>query len=159
MITSYILLGSNLEEPLKQVETALEEIRQIPDSKIIAISRFYRSKAIGPTEQPDYINLVAAVSTELTAHQLLHHLQTIENEHGRVRTTRRWGPRTLDLDLLLYGDRIIHTPKLIVPHPELKNRNFVLFPLADIAKDLIFPDGESLAVALQRHNMDGLEVI
>lgn len=159
MITSYILLGSNLEEPLKQVETALEEIQKIPNSQMIATSRFYRSKALGPSEQPDYINVVTALNTELSAHQLLEHLQSIENKHGRVRTTRRWGPRTLDLDLLLYGNRVIHTPKLIVPHPELKNRNFVLFPLADIAKDLTFPDGEALTSALQRHTMDGLEAI
>lgn len=159
MMTCYILLGSNLEEPVQQVKTALSELNEISKTKLIKQSKFYLSKPLGTIPQPDYVNVVAELNTHLTAHELLEELQLIEKKHGRVKTTRRWGPRTLDLDLLLYGNKIINSPSLIVPHPELKQRNFVLFPLAEINPDLILPDGIALSEVLKDQTKDGLEIL
>ncbi len=136
MIRTYIALGSNLNDPLGQVEKALQHLRQLPHCELGAISPWYRSKAVGPGAQPDYINGAAEIGTSLDAEQFLKALQQIEALQGRTRQTHslqtRWGPRTLDLDLLLYGEALINTPFLQVPHPRMKERNFVLYPLYDI---------------------------
>lgn len=158
MTTAYIGLGSNLEQPLQQVQGAIEALAQLPGSRLIAVSRLYRSEPLGPPGQPDYVNGVAALDTSLEPEALLDQLQAIENRHGRVRTLR-WGPRTLDLDLLLFGGQVINTPRLTVPHPEMARRSFVLYPLADIAPALVLPDGRSLDSLLQGCPPAGLSVI
>lgn len=158
-LTAYILLGSNLENPLEQVATAVAEIACITHAQLAKQSQYYSSKPHGPQDQPDYVNKVIALETSLTAHELLFELQAIEKKHGRIRVTHRFGPRTLDLDILLYGDKIINTPNLIVPHPRLPERNFVLYPLAEIAPDLILPGGESLQSLVEQCSKAGLTVL
>ncbi|WP_404367843.1 2-amino-4-hydroxy-6-hydroxymethyldihydropteridine diphosphokinase [Marinobacter sp.] len=142
-VTAYVGLGSNLENPLRQLATAITALAALPDTSLVAQSPFYRSRPVGPQDQPDFVNGAVGLSTGLPALILLDELQRIEKSHGRERG-RRWGPRTLDLDLLLYGHEIIHSPRLVVPHPELTNRDFVLQPLLDIAPSLALPDGRTL---------------
>ncbi|MFC0226412.1 2-amino-4-hydroxy-6-hydroxymethyldihydropteridine diphosphokinase [Serratia aquatilis] len=158
MVRVYIALGSNLAHPLQQVETALEALDHIPQSSLIACSPFYRTKPLGPQNQPDYLNAVVALDTQLPPEQLLDHTQAIERNQGRVRKDERWGPRTLDLDIMLYGDKLIDTERLTVPHYGLKQREFMLYPLADIAAELVFPDGETLADCLKRVPKNGMEL-
>jgi 2-amino-4-hydroxy-6-hydroxymethyldihydropteridine diphosphokinase len=139
----FVGLGSNLGHPLAQLESAIASLRRLPQTQIIAISPWYRSTPLGPAGQPDYINGVAELCTSLEPEPLLDSLQSIELGHHRHRG-QRWGPRTLDLDILLFDDIAINTPRLIIPHPEIANRNFVLIPLADLAPDLTLPDGITL---------------
>ncbi|NUW59953.1 2-amino-4-hydroxy-6-hydroxymethyldihydropteridine diphosphokinase [Cronobacter muytjensii] len=150
MTLAYIALGSNLAEPLSQVNDALAALAQIPHSRIVATSSFYRTPPLGPQDQPDYLNAAVALETSLTADVLLDNTQRIELQQGRVRKAERWGPRTLDLDIMLFGDETINTPRLTVPHYDMKNRAFMLLPLAQIAPTLRFPDGERLADVLER---------
>lgn len=138
-IRAYVALGSNLTEPRTQVETALTELQAIAHTHLVMYSRLYRSAPLGPPGQPDYINAVAALDTELSAHALLACLFDIETRHGRTRDALRWGPRTLDLDLLLYGTEESADPHLTLPHPRLHERGFVLYPLCEIAPELIIP--------------------
>lgn len=154
MALAYIGLGSNLEDPLAQVKRAFDELAEIPQTSLLARSSIYSSHAVGP-EQPDYINAVALLDTQLAPLALLDALQAIEQAHQRVRI-QHWGPRTLDLDLLLYGDQIIDEERLTVPHPYLTQRSFVLYPLADITPNLRLPDGTPLADLLSRCPADGL---
>lgn len=137
----YIGLGSNLDKPQKQVETAINAIANLGD--ICAQSPWYQSQAIGPGDQGDYINGVIELQTTLSAHELLHALQAIENQQGRVRTVR-WGERTLDLDILLFNKEQIDSEELIIPHPRMTERAFVLYPLLDIAPTLKLPNGQTL---------------
>ncbi|MDN6071818.1 MAG: 2-amino-4-hydroxy-6-hydroxymethyldihydropteridine diphosphokinase [Hafnia sp.] len=148
MTRVYIALGSNLANPLHQVQSALNALAELPQTKLIATSSLYRTPPLGPQDQPDYLNAVVALDTDLSAENLLDHTQKIELEHGRVRKDERWGPRTLDLDILLFGDEIINTERLTVPHYDMKNRQFMLYPLAEIAPELYFPTGESLQSAM-----------
>lgn len=154
MALAYIGLGSNLEDPLAQVTRAFAELAALPETTLIESSPIYSSHAIGP-EQPDYINAVALLDTRLTPLTLLDALQAIEHAHQRVRI-QHWGPRTLDLDLLLYGDLSIDEERLKVPHPYLTQRNFVLYPLADITPNLYLPDGTPVGELLSRCPADGL---
>ena len=151
----YIGLGSNLQSPLHQVGRAVEAISALAQTLFIARSPWYRSVAIGPGDQPDYINGVAAVDTQLSPAQLLSALHAIEATQGRVRR-QRWAARTVDLDILLYGDEVVATDRLRIPHPRLHQRNFVLYPLADLAPQLVLPDGATLASLLAQSNRDGL---
>ena len=146
-VAVYIGLGSNLENPEQQVRQALIEIGDLPETRLAASSGLYRSAPVGPGPQDDYINAVALVQTHLDPQDLLAKLQALETHHGRERTLR-WGPRTLDLDILLYGEYRISSPALEVPHPRLAERNFVLFPLSEVAPSLILPDGTRLAELL-----------
>lgn len=155
-ITAYIGLGSNLEDPVDQVRRALDELDQIPDTRLIKASSLYRSDPVGPPGQPDYINAVAEIETSLDPIPLLRELQAIEQAHERVRIVR-WGPRTLDLDLLLYADQEINDPDLIVPHVMLPERGFVLYPLQEIAPSLEIPGRGSLASLIHQVAQDGLE--
>jgi 2-amino-4-hydroxy-6-hydroxymethyldihydropteridine diphosphokinase len=136
---SYIGLGSNLDNPELQLDTALAALDDIPDTSLVKYSSFYRSIPLGPSDQPDFINAVALLDTHLTARQLLSQSQSIENRQGRVRGGQRWGPRILDLDILLYGDQVIDEHELTVPHPGIRYRNFVLVPLLELAPDLEIP--------------------
>ncbi|MGF3092728.1 2-amino-4-hydroxy-6-hydroxymethyldihydropteridine diphosphokinase [Cronobacter sakazakii] len=150
MTLAFIALGSNLAEPLSQVNNALAALARIPGSRIVAASSFYRTPPLGPQDQPDYLNAAVALETTLSAEALLDNTQRIELEQGRVRKAERWGPRTLDLDIMLFGDATINTERLIVPHYDMKNRAFMLLPLSEIAPALRFPDGERLADVLER---------
>ncbi len=138
-IEVYIGLGSNLDNPQLQLKTARLAINRINGVQERAFSSFYLSQPMGPADQPDYVNAVMAITTVLPALDLLHCLQRIEQHQGRVRTGQRWGARTLDLDLLLYGDRQINTPDLVVPHYGITERAFVLYPLCEIAPELEIP--------------------
>ena len=146
---AYIGLGSNLSEPIKQVQAAINAIPHISHSSVVKVSSLYLSKPMGPQDQDDYINAVLALETSLSAIELLDALQAIENEAGRVRKDNRWGARILDLDILLYGNETINNPRLTIPHYGMKEREFVLQPLAEIAPDLVLPDGESVKVLSQ----------
>lgn len=137
-VLAYIGMGSNLQQPLDQLHRALPELHEIQRTSLQASSSFYISSPMGPPDQPDYINGVAALHTELAPLDLLNQLQEIELAHGRQRGLR-WGPRTLDLDLLLYGDQIIQNDRLSVPHPGIAERAFVLLPLAELAPELKVP--------------------
>lgn len=139
VVRSYIGLGSNLQNPIQQINSAIEGLAQMPQSSLIKCSSFYKSPPMGPQDQPDYINAVAAVDTQLTAQQLLQQLFAIEEQHGRQRGPQRWTARTLDLDLLLYEQEIINSAELIVPHPGIVQRNFVLYPLFEIAPQISIP--------------------
>lgn len=144
MIPACIGLGANLGDARATLKSAVAALRTLADSRVLAVSRLYRSAPLGPAGQPDYFNAALLLETTLTPHALLAALQAIENEHGRVREVR-WGARTLDLDLLLYGRDEISTADLVVPHPELSARNFVVRPLLDINPGLSLPDGRPLA--------------
>ncbi|XHA17837.1 2-amino-4-hydroxy-6-hydroxymethyldihydropteridine diphosphokinase [Citrobacter farmeri] len=148
MTLVYIALGSNLASPLEQVNAAVNAIRELPESRVVTVSSFYRTPPLGPQDQPDYLNAAVALETTLEPETLLDHTQRIELQQGRVRKAERWGPRTLDLDIMLFGDRIINSERLTVPHYDMKNRGFMLWPLFEIAPDLHFPDGISLQQVL-----------
>lgn len=136
---AFIGLGSNLHDPVQQVRLALQRLAEIPQSSLVCASSLYRSKPLGPPDQPEYINAVAELVTELGAHALLDELQRIELAHGRTRDGERWGPRTLDLDLLMFDAQELRDGRLELPHPGLAKRAFVLAPLAEIAPDLRIP--------------------
>lgn len=139
MTTVYIALGSNLNAPIEQLDSAVHAISLLPQTQLGNISPYYGSKPMGPQDQPDYVNAVLSIETTLAPLTLLDELQRIENEQGRVRL-RRWGERTLDLDILLYGDLEMQTERLTLPHYDMQNREFVIVPLFDIAPDLILPN-------------------
>lgn len=151
----FIGLGSNLEDPIQQVTTAFNALANIPHSTLIKTSALYQSTAVGPEGQPDYINAAAHIETELSPESLLDELQSIENAHQRKRIIR-WGPRTLDLDILLYGGENIATERLTIPHPELCHRNFVMQPLLDLDSQICLPDGRKLATLLPIIGLSGL---
>lgn len=136
---AFIGLGSNLDDPKFQVRRALVELQSIRLSHLLRHSSLYRSAPVGPPNQPDYVNAVAALETSLSALDLLGALQTIERAHGRTRSGLRWGPRTLDLDLLLFGDTQVDEQRLTVPHPRIAERAFVLHPWYEIAPDISVP--------------------
>ncbi|EKS6889242.1 2-amino-4-hydroxy-6-hydroxymethyldihydropteridine diphosphokinase [Enterobacter bugandensis] len=140
MTLAYIAIGSNLASPLEQVNAAVQALGEIPQTRIVAVSSFYRTPPLGPQDQPDYLNAAVVLETTLDAETLLDNTQRIELQQGRVRKAERWGPRTLDLDIMLFGDEVINTERLTVPHYDMKNRGFMLWPLFEVAPDLIFPD-------------------
>ena len=155
----YIGLGSNLGESVNYLNNAVQSLCSLDQISHLKLSSFYRSKPQGPQNQPDYINAVAQFDTNLEAHQLLSILQQIEQDNGRKRNGQRWGARTLDLDLLLYGNIIIKTATLIVPHPWICERSFVLYPLKELSPDLIFPNGKTLAECILKISADDLQII
>lgn len=136
---AYIALGSNLDNPASQLSKAIEKIKQLDELNVIAVSSFYRSAPYGPVEQEDFVNAAIAVLTQQNAETLMHNLLGIEKEMGRERDVR-WGPRIIDLDLLIYANESTDTDFLKLPHPEISKRNFVLLPLNDIAPDLMIAD-------------------
>ncbi len=158
-VATYIALGSNLEGPVGQLERGVRALGALPDSVVRRVSRFYRTEPVGPPGQPDYINAVVGLETRLRPLALLDAMQRIERTQGRVRR-ERWGPRTLDLDLLLYGDEEIDSPRLQVPHPRMHERLFVLRPLADIvAADFVIPGRGRLEAQLAACPRTGVERI
>jgi 2-amino-4-hydroxy-6-hydroxymethyldihydropteridine diphosphokinase len=151
-----IALGSNLGNPARQLQMAVDAIHRLPETHITAGSRVYASAAVGPGQQPDYLNAVLEVRTMLGPLALLDALQAIELAQGRERTVH-WGPRTLDLDILLYGAEQIRLPRLQVPHPGMAERHFVLYPLRDIHPDgLVLPGLGALTTLLARCPATGL---
>ncbi|MDR0207931.1 MAG: 2-amino-4-hydroxy-6-hydroxymethyldihydropteridine diphosphokinase [Pseudomonas putida] len=153
---AYIGLGSNLAEPAEQLRSALQALDNVEDTRLAATSAFYTSDSLLPG-QPRYTNAVAAVDTRLAPLALLDALQAIELDQGRERK-ERWGPRTLDLDVLLFGDQVIDVPRLKVPHYHMQARPFVLYPLAELVPaDFHLADGRSLAQLLDACPFVGLE--
>jgi 2-amino-4-hydroxy-6-hydroxymethyldihydropteridine diphosphokinase len=152
---TYIGLGSNLDQPLQQLRNAVIELASLPGTRLMTTSSWYRTAPMGPQDQPDFINGVARLETSLTPRKLLEALQAIEQIHLRKKD-KHWGPRTLDLDILLYGGQVIDDTDLQIPHPGLYFRNFVLLPLAEITEQLVFPDGTSLVSHLENCPSDGI---
>jgi len=145
LVPAYIGLGSNLDDPAAQLRGALAGLARLPQTRLIARSAMYRNPPMGPSGQPDFVNAVAGLLTTLPATGLMRALRSIEDAHGRRRDGPRWGPRTLDLDLLLYGSLRLETEALILPHPGMAERPFVLIPLLELAPGLRIPGGAMIA--------------
>lgn len=162
-VNACIGLGANLGHPQDAVRGAIASLRELPHSRLLAASRLYRTPAWGRVDQPDYVNAAVLLETSLAPQDLLDHLLGIERKAGRSRggetASMRWGPRVLDLDLLLYGDRTVDQPGLRVPHPHLHERAFALVPLAEIAAEAPFPGHGSVGEALRRIDAEGVEAI
>ncbi|MDX1486972.1 MAG: 2-amino-4-hydroxy-6-hydroxymethyldihydropteridine diphosphokinase [Acidiferrobacterales bacterium] len=136
---AYVGIGSNLDDPVVQVQAGIKALAELPDTRLNRRSSLFRSAPLGVTGQADFVNAVCQLATDLEPHKLLRRLLAIETQHGRVREHEKWGPRTLDLDLLLYDDLALVTPTLVLPHPRLHERAFVLYPLAEIDPVLMIP--------------------
>jgi 2-amino-4-hydroxy-6-hydroxymethyldihydropteridine diphosphokinase len=157
---AYIALGSNLEGPRAQVLRAAERLRELPLSRLIRLSPLYESRPLGPVAQPDFINAVAGLLTQLEPEALLDQLKAIETTLGRPPVHPRWGPRIIDLDLLVHGRASRSTERLTLPHPGIVERNFVLYPLADIAPDLAIPGlGGRVSELKERVGPGGLRLL
>lgn len=148
--TAFVGLGSNLDHPVAQIRQAVSALARLADTRVLATSRLYRNPPMGPQDQPEYVNAVVRLETALDARQLLAGMQAIERAQGRIRGVQHWGPRTIDLDLLLFGDEIIADAGLVVPHPGIAERAFVLVPLHEIAPDVAIPGCAPLADLLTR---------
>jgi 2-amino-4-hydroxy-6-hydroxymethyldihydropteridine diphosphokinase len=153
---AYIALGSNLEGPRKQVQHASSRLAELPFTRLVQLSPLYLSRPLGPVAQPDYVNAVAGILTDLDPEALLKELKAIETSMGRPPVHPRWGPRIIDLDLLSHGEQVRATPELTLPHPGIVQRNFVLYPLADIAPDLRLPGLGSVSELKERVGCGGL---
>jgi len=154
----FVGLGSNLEDPARQVALALAELDRIEHTHVLRSSRLYRTPPWGDTAQPAFVNAVAELQTQLPAERLFAHLQRLEAAAGR-RRERRWGPRVLDLDLLLYGDRVLDEPAMRIPHPHLHERAFVLVPLAELAPALEVPGHGRVDALLAAVDAGGIEAV
>ncbi len=159
-VRAFVGLGGNVGDPIATLHEAIRELDGLPDTRMLRASRLYRSAAWGMQDQPDFTNAVALLETRLDARALLDALLQLERSHGRDRDAEtRWGPRVLDLDLLLYGDAVIDEPGLRVPHPHLHERAFALLPLVEIAPETVVPGrgwGRELLAAMELH---GVEVL
>lgn len=158
-MNSYIGIGSNQATPILQAKEAIAALACIAQTKLVNVSSLYSSSPMGPQDQPDYVNAVAHLDTQLSALELLDALQAIELSQGRVRKENRWGPRTLDLDIILYGDQVINNSRLTIPHYGMKVREFVLYPLFEIAADLQLPDGTALSQLITQCDRNNLTII
>jgi len=150
----FVGLGSNLADPKKQLQIATRALDKIPATELKTVSSIYVSSPMGPADQADYLNAVAELETALGAEKLLDHLQSIENEMGRTRDGRRWQARVIDLDILLYGKDEIDSDRLLVPHPGMHERAFVLYPLHEIDEEITIP-GKGQVAALLHTNLEG----
>ena len=157
MTTVFVALGSNLDNPRQQIERAIAALTKHPQLYRVESSRLYSSQAIGPGIQPDYCNAVVQLDTDLEPEPLLNLLQAQEDQQGRVRT-ERWGPRTLDLDLVLYGQRSVHSMRLKIPHPRLHERAFVLLPLADLTGNQLLIEGKTISQLLEKCTDHGMVI-
>lgn len=151
MTLSYLALGSNLRTPQRQLHRAIQQLRKLPRTHVIRIAGFYTSKAWGRKIQPDFCNTVVAIHTSLTPARLLSECQAIEKAQGRIREVK-WGARTLDIDIILFGAKKFTTSSLIIPHPQLLHRDFVLTPLLEIAPHIRMPDGQPIAERCLNNN-------
>jgi 2-amino-4-hydroxy-6-hydroxymethyldihydropteridine diphosphokinase len=147
-VTAYVALGSNLDDPRAQIRSALDRLAALPGTRLVRQSSLYRNPPAGGLDQPEFMNAVAEIETRMTPRRLLDALLDIERARGRVRDYPN-APRTLDLDIVLYGDRTVREPGLVVPHPRMLERAFVLVPLAEIAPDAVVP-GEGRVADLAR---------
>ncbi|MGA9334342.1 MAG: 2-amino-4-hydroxy-6-hydroxymethyldihydropteridine diphosphokinase [Rudaea sp.] len=159
MAQAYIGLGSNLADPPAQIHAALHALKQLPKTRLVQQSRMYSSEPWGNADQPDFVNAVAELDTALAPHELLEAVLRIESEAGRVRDCSRWGPRILDLDILVYADRCINEPGLRIPHPHLHERAFVLIPLAEIAPHLAIPGHGGIDSLMARIDASGCHAL
>ena len=155
-IDAYIGLGSNLQNPKIQISSAIMQLDLLPHSSLHTCSSLFLSRPMGPPDQPAYINAVAWLKTKLHAQTLLQELQTLELQHGRKRKLEQWGPRTLDLDILIYGNYCFKSQDLTIPHPGIKWREFVLYPLHEINKNLMIPGLGTVHRLRQRCQSNGL---
>lgn len=154
---AYVALGSNLSDPARQIGAAFAALDALADTRLVARSALWRNPPLGPQDQPDFVNAAAGLLTTRTPRDFLDGLKDIERRMGRTEPAVRWGPRVIDLDLLVFGDRRIDEPGLTLPHPGLPRRNFVLYPLAEFAAELWVP-GHGRVRTLQRQATgDGLE--
>ncbi|WP_019616449.1 2-amino-4-hydroxy-6-hydroxymethyldihydropteridine diphosphokinase [Psychromonas ossibalaenae] len=156
---SYIGIGSNQAAPLSQAKLAVKTLHQLPKTTLLKCSSLYSSTPMGPQDQPDYVNAVVELDTQLSALELLDELQKIELAQGRVRKENRWGPRTLDLDIILYDNQNIDNERLTIPHYGMTQREFVLYPLQEIAPDLVLPDMRHLSQLTEQCDKNGLTAI
>jgi len=156
---AYIGVGSNLEDPHAQVRAAFARLGELPRTRVVLTSRLYRSRPLGPMAQPDFINAAAGLITQLDSSSLLDHLHAIERAMGRPKQHERWGPRIIDLDLLAHGSERHSDARLTLPHPEIVKRNFVLYPLADIAPDLELPGLGRVAELAAAVTAEGLSLL
>jgi 2-amino-4-hydroxy-6-hydroxymethyldihydropteridine diphosphokinase len=157
-VVAFIGVGANLEDPIASVRGALAELGRLPATRLDRSSSLYRTAPVGYLDQPDFINAVARIETTLDPQGLLAALLRTESRHGRVRSVRN-APRTLDLDLLLYGEKVIDEPGLSIPHPRMHERAFVLVPLAEIAPDAVIPGHGRVADLLARVATDGVSLV
>ncbi|WWO99290.1 MAG: 2-amino-4-hydroxy-6-hydroxymethyldihydropteridine diphosphokinase [Candidatus Dasytiphilus stammeri] len=148
----YLALGRNLNNPVKQVNIALDALSKINNTNLIKVSNFYRTLPLGSLNQKDYLNAAVAMDTNLQPQELLKKINQIELKQGRIRTINRWIPRIIDIDIMLYGNLIINTNSLVIPHYAMNNRAFMLVPLLEIAPEVILPDGISIIRRLK--NLD-----
>ena len=155
-VLAYLGLGSNLADPHWQIRSARAAIKSAAGISEVAFSSLYSSPPMGPPNQPDFVNAVMAVETILSPMELLRTLQAIESDHGRIRQGERWGPRSLDLDVLLYGEEVIDSAELTVPHVGLCERAFVLYPLLEIAGEINIPGKGPLGDVIRNCARDGL---
>lgn len=154
---AFLGLGSNLSTPAEQIKSALIELHQHSQICVQQCSHLYKSAPMGPQDQPDYVNAVCHLTTSLSPLALLDVLQSIESNHGRQRIGNKWGPRTLDLDILMFNDLRINSERLILPHYGMQDREFVLVPLFEIAPDTIMHDGQKLAKWVSKCSLSGLQ--
>jgi 2-amino-4-hydroxy-6-hydroxymethyldihydropteridine diphosphokinase len=150
-IPAYVGLGSNLDDPQARVREALDALATVRETRVEAISRLWRTRPVGPQDQPDFVNACAALLTRLDAPALLAELRALETRLGKVPPPVRFGPRRIDLDLLVHGDTVLRDERLEVPHPRLHERTFVLYPLAEIAPDLPVPGRGRVATLKSLH--------
>jgi 2-amino-4-hydroxy-6-hydroxymethyldihydropteridine diphosphokinase len=155
-VPTYVAIGSNLDDPPAQVRAAFDALARLEGSRLIARSKLYRTRPLGPADQPEFLNAAAGLLTMLTPRELFGALKRIEAEQGRAHPIVRWGPRRIDLDLLLHGDARIDEPDLTIPHHGLTQRNFVLYPLRDIAPDLLIHGHGRIRELAARAGSDGL---
>jgi 2-amino-4-hydroxy-6-hydroxymethyldihydropteridine diphosphokinase len=158
-VIAWLGLGSNLQEPAAQLRLALDKLTQIDGIEILKVSGFYRTPPWGDEQQNDFINAVAQIETSLEPMPLLRALQTVENEMGRTRSARRWGPRVIDIDLLLHGDLQLRTPELELPHPRMHERAFVLVPLCELDASLRIPGRGVAGEVLQTLDCSGIHAV
>jgi 2-amino-4-hydroxy-6-hydroxymethyldihydropteridine diphosphokinase len=156
---AYIGVGSNLQDPRRQVSTASARLADLPRTRLVLTSRLYASRPFGPVSQPDFVNAVAGLLTQLDPEELLRELRALESAMGRTAPRERWGPRIIDLDLLALGSERRSLPSLTLPHPGIVERNFVLYPLSDIAPELELPGMGRVAELKRRVTNDGLTLV
>lgn len=157
-VRAFIALGSNLDQPVKQLMQAISALDRLPDTRVLRVSPLYANPPMGPQDQPDYVNAVSLIATRLAPDALLEALKALEQAAGRL-ATRVWGARVLDLDILTYGDRTLNTPTLTIPHPGIAERRFVLTPWHDIAPDTRLPDGRAISQLLAAAPNHSLHIV
>lgn len=158
-IPAYIAIGSNLDDPRSQVQRAFAALARLPHSRLLARSQLYRTLPLGPQDQPSFVNAAAGLLTQLSARALLAALKSIEVEQGRALPVQRWGPRRIDLDLIAYGAVRIEEPDLVIPHPGVSQRNFVLYPLREFAPQLLIPGVGRVCELAANVSVHGIELL